>query len=236
AASKWLSRQSRDNPSLSGLADACIDSFEFLPWDTTVPGLSPAVHLTSEDLASFLSSDWLNDEMINGGVDWILQRAGPGSRSRILNCLFIQSLRNAHSQSASYSPQKFSPIDKAIHAGTVNLVWFPLLVSGNHWTLLKIDLVQKTIAYSDSLHLTRPLEELALVQWWLKTLLRSSDDFDIVEPDFPSPRQLDSHSCGIIALSILASILLEFSPLWSPERAATEQIEWFLRLSSMFED
>ncbi|KAJ7723096.1 hypothetical protein DFH07DRAFT_759651, partial [Mycena maculata] len=230
-ASKWLSRKSTELPQH---VQECFDTFEFLPWNTIVPGLSPAVQLSTRDLALFLSSEWLNDDMINAGVDYILQRLGPGSRTRILNCLFIQSLRNANT-AGSYNLTTLSPVEKAIRAGLVDTVWFPLHISGNHWTLLKINIASKTIAFADSLNGPLPAEEIALVQWWLKCVLHTSAEFDIVEPDFPYPRQRDSHSCGVIVLSILAFVLLEFD-LWTSERAVSERIQWFLRLSESFAD
>ncbi|KAJ6504529.1 hypothetical protein DFH09DRAFT_943717 [Mycena vulgaris] len=206
-----------------------------LPWDGVVPGLSCAVHLTMPDLASFLGTDWLNDEMINAGADWILRRLEPWSRVRIINCLFIQSLANACTAAGggSYNPAQFSPIDKAILAGLVDNLYFPLHVSGNHWTLLKIDLVAKTISYADSLGAlgrSPPAEELALVRWWLKSLLPDSPSFSLVPPDFPYPRQTDGHSCGIIVLSTLAMILLDYDA-WSPDHAECHRLQWFLNLS-----
>ncbi|KAJ6455517.1 hypothetical protein C8R47DRAFT_1228233 [Mycena vitilis] len=71
--------------------------------------LSPAVRLTTQNLALFLSNEWLTDDMINAGVDYILQRVGPGSRIRIMDCLFISSLRQARAASATY-PTRFFPI------------------------------------------------------------------------------------------------------------------------------
>ncbi|KAJ7483383.1 hypothetical protein FB451DRAFT_1364329 [Mycena latifolia] len=44
-ASEWLTRQSHDLPSLAELAQDCFDTFDALPWDTVVPGLSPAFRL-----------------------------------------------------------------------------------------------------------------------------------------------------------------------------------------------
>ncbi|KAJ7683601.1 hypothetical protein B0H17DRAFT_1137725 [Mycena rosella] len=217
------------------LVRASQDMLEIIPWDCVVPGLSPSVHLTSLDLALFLSFAWLNDEMINTGTDYILRRLEPGSRVRILNCLFIQALANARVKLDVYIPTTFSLIERGIRAGAVDVVWFPLHVSGNHWTLLKIDLVTKTMAYADSLNGSPPMDELALIRWWLKCLLPSSDDFVLVEPDFPCPRQRDGHSCGIIMLSILTSILLKYDA-WIPERAQCQRMEWFLRLSETFAD
>ncbi|KAJ6554369.1 hypothetical protein B0H19DRAFT_1071772 [Mycena capillaripes] len=232
------------------LLDRCWRVLGYLPWDGVVAGLSPAVHLTSQDLASFLSSDWLNDDMINAGVDYILRRMEPWSRIRILNCLFIQSLANAHAAGGCYHPPKYSPIEKAIWAGTVDTIYFPLHVAGNHWTLLKIDLVSRTIAFADSLGGSPPLEELALVRWWLKSLLPDSPSFSLVAPNFLCPRQRDSHSCGIIVLSILVAmyvdirvglflqhilgtILLDYDA-WTPDHAACHRIQWFLNISEPF--
>ncbi|KAJ7036205.1 hypothetical protein C8F04DRAFT_875622, partial [Mycena alexandri] len=223
-AQAWLHRAAAA-ADLIDPVNECLAMFEYLPWDTIVPGLSSAVQLTTEDLASFLSNAWLNDEMINAGVDYILQRVGPGSRIRILNCLFIQSLRNAHGKQTNYHPPSFSPIERAIHA---NFVWFPLHISGNHWTLLKIDLLTKTIAYADSLGGTFLKEELALVRWWLKGL-GDCAKFEVIKPDFPCPRQHDSSSCDIIVLSILASVLLNFD-MWTSETAQAQRTKWFLRL------
>ncbi|KAJ6580890.1 hypothetical protein B0H19DRAFT_1112801 [Mycena capillaripes] len=216
------------------LISGCRDMLEILPWDVTVPGLSRAANLTTQDLALFLSAEWLNDDMINAGTDYILRRLIPGSRIRILNCLFIQRLGNIRAQSEIY-PTSFSPIEKAIRGGLVDTIWFPLHVSGNHWTLLKINLVAKTIAYADSLYGLPPVEEISLVQWWLKSLLSISEDFSVIEPDFEYPRQRDGHSCGIIVLSTLASLLLNYDP-WTPEFAQSQRMEWFLRLSETFAD
>ncbi|KAJ7736423.1 hypothetical protein B0H16DRAFT_1730764 [Mycena metata] len=237
---KWLDNAARHTGNsahgqLDRLIDACRDMLDVIPWDSTVPGLSRSVHLTSQDLAQFLSAEWLNDEMINAGVDYILRRLEPGSRVRILNCLFIQALGNARAQATTWAPATWSPIEKAIRAGDVDVVYFPLHVSGNHWTLLKIDIVAKTIQYADSLHGLAPRDEVALVQWWLKSLLSHSEDFVLIEPTFPYPRQYDSHSCGIIVLSTLAYLLLNYD-LWSSERAQCERMEWFLRLSEAFAD
>ncbi|KAJ7176926.1 hypothetical protein C8R46DRAFT_1346848 [Mycena filopes] len=233
---EWLGNAAQQTgTAVQRLAESCRDMLHIIPWDATIPGLTRSVHLTSQDLALFLSSEWLNDEMINAGTDYILRRLERGSRVRILNCLFIQSLANARARYDIYAPSKVPAIDKAIRAGDVDVVWFPLHVSGNHWTLLKIDLNAKTIEFADSLHGLPPIDDIALVQWWLKSVLSSSEDFVLVEPTFPYPRQQDGHSCGIIVLSTLASILLKYSP-WTAETAQCERMEWFLRLSAAFAD
>ncbi|KAJ7780986.1 hypothetical protein B0H16DRAFT_1496749 [Mycena metata] len=230
SARDWLSGLSAEDGSHASLLDRCWAALGHLPWDMVVPGLSPAVHLTTQDLASLLGNDWLNDDLINAGVDYILRRLEPWSRIRILNCLFIQSLANARATGNAYNPSKFFPIEKAIRAGVVDTVYFPLHVAGNHWTLLKINLLMNTIAFADSLGGSPPADEIALVRWWLKSLLPSAPAFSLVSPDFHCPRQRDGHSCGIIVLSILAAILLDYDA-WTPDHADCHRLQWFLNLS-----
>ncbi|KAF8173724.1 hypothetical protein K438DRAFT_1920853 [Mycena galopus ATCC 62051] len=236
---KWIAcaeDEPRENAHTFGeLVNTCRNVLQVIPWDVPVPGISPSVHLTTQDLALFLSSRWLNDDMINAGADYILRRLEPGSRVRILNCLFIQALGNSHAQREAYIPAAYSPIERGIRAGTVDVVWFPLHIQGNHWMLLRIDLIARTIAYADSLYNLPSMEEVQLVQWWLKSILSTSEEFVIVEADFASPRQQDGHSCGIIVLSTMASVLLKYEP-WALASAQSHRLHWFLRLLESFAD
>ncbi|KAJ7709362.1 hypothetical protein B0H16DRAFT_1821435 [Mycena metata] len=229
----WLDKSVEEVP--AELLAACEDIIQILPWDAPVPGLSPAVHLTTQDVAHFLGPQWLNDDMINAGVDYILRRLEPGSRIRILNCLFIQSLANARARSQSYSPPTFSSIEKALRNGTAVIVYLPLHVNGNHWTLLKVDLRNNNICVADSMRGGIPKAEIDLVKWWLASILSGSPSFDVVTPNIPSPRQRDGHSCGIIVLSILATVLLN-EEIWCPAHASRHRMEWFLRLTETFAD
>ncbi|KAK7036917.1 hypothetical protein R3P38DRAFT_3182913 [Favolaschia claudopus] len=70
----------------------CWSALGYLSWDTVIPGLSPSVRLTTQDLASFLGTRWVNDDMLNAGALANLHAARPGS----------------------YRPPKLSPVDKAI--------------------------------------------------------------------------------------------------------------------------
>ncbi|KAJ7032518.1 hypothetical protein C8F04DRAFT_958759 [Mycena alexandri] len=232
-AREWLDKSAEEVP--ADLLAACEDIIQILPWDAPVPGLSPAVHLTTQDVAHFLGPRWLNDDMINAGVDYILRRLEPGSRIRILNCLFIQSLANARARSQSYSPPTFSSIEKALRNGSALIVYLPLHVNGNHWTLLKVDLRNNNICVADSMRGGIPKAEIDLVKWWLASILSGSPSFNVVTPNIPSPRQQDGHSCGIIVLSILAAVLLN-EEIWCPAHASRHRMEWFLRLTESFAD
>ncbi|KAJ6546589.1 hypothetical protein B0H10DRAFT_1969601 [Mycena sp. CBHHK59/15] len=204
-ACEWMDSAKAAVP--ADLLSACEDILQILPWDATVPGLSAAVHITTQDLVLFLSSEWLNDEMINAGVDYILRQLGPGSRIQVLNYLFIQSLVNAKARSQLYAPPRLSAIEKSIRNGSALIIYLPLHINGNHWTLLKADMCTKTIYVADSLSGLPPADKLDLVRWWLSSILPDAPYFTFVSPNFPSPRQQDSHSCGIIMLSILGDLV-----------------------------
>jgi hypothetical protein len=219
------------------LVEACRHRFYLVPWNCVIPNLSRAVVLTTPNLALFLSTDWLNDEMINAGTGFILHRLGTNNRTRILNCLMIPALRQARTIQQTYSLRKNSALEIMINGGLIDTLYVPLHVFNSHWTLLKIDLLQHTFSYGDSLHPnTSPPEEVAdLLRWWLKTLRPQILHFDLVPSNFAMPQQADGHSCGVIVLCVLANILLGYDS-WTQATASCERMEWFLRLSEVFED
>lgn len=56
----------------STLAVECQETFEVLPSSGPVIGFSP-VHLTMHGLSRLLSNRWLDDEIMNAGLNYILR-------------------------------------------------------------------------------------------------------------------------------------------------------------------
>jgi hypothetical protein len=215
------------------LALECFGRWDVIPWDVTIPGLGQAVHLTSRDLSVFLSDDWLNDEMVNAGTDYILRQLPVASPIRIVNCLFLGSLRNFRASHESYTPRRGSKLDRSIMAGEVDTLYVPLHTLNSHWTLMKVDLANRQFSYHDSLHAHAqpPQEDLLLVTWWIQGLLpQDTLRFESCPWITPLPQQHDTFSCGVIVLSSLASLILGYLP-WRPESYVDERMLWFLRLS-----
>jgi Ulp1 family protease len=185
-------------------------------------------------LASFLSDQWLDDEMINAGSDWILRQLDASHRTDIINCLHIQQLQHVRLVEATYLPR--TRLDQLITAQHVDILFLPLHVFGNHWTLLRIDLSDSTYSYADCLYnrTSPPTSTLGLIQWWLTSLLSNTPILQPVPFELELPCQLDGFSCGVIVLDIMAALLLQ-SPIWEPNRAAVQRMAWFLRLSSDFD-
>lgn len=236
--SDWISTMST-NPAddiTDDLANECVAALQLIPWNSTVPGFGPAVHFTTRDLAKFLSDDWLNDDMINAGNEFISQHLGQSNRARIINVLLFDSLRNLRSAKSTYKPGR-SPLDELIQGGHLDTLYIPVHVNGNHWTLMRIDLEERQYAYGDSLSpsASPPREVLKTIFWWLDAILPSQQQlpFTISQRRLIIPQQADGFSCGIIILSTAAHILLDFEP-WSQATYSRQRMEWFLRLSHRF--
>lgn len=67
--------------------EECRTCLEVIPYNSTVPALDDKLQLPTQDLALFLSNEWLNDDMINSGSDWIQRRLPPTSRIYFADCL-----------------------------------------------------------------------------------------------------------------------------------------------------
>ena len=219
----------------------CEEVMENIPYSATVPGLGNAAVLTTHDLSLFLSDEWINDEMMNAGSQYILHQLGTWNRRRIVNCLLVGSLQSSYRRSPKYQPQQPTMLDHLITSGVVDKLYIPLHISGNHWTLLEADLVERTFAYADSLSVSAapPSSTLQVLEWWIDQVvlnpLTPRSQFRRVDAKFSMPHQRDNFSCGIVVLSTLAHILLHYSA-WTPETYAEERMEWFMRISEYISD
>lgn len=234
----WLERFSNTCTLLeeASVIAECRSALEYVPYSRPVPGFSPAVILNTTDLTVLLSDEWLNDELMNGGSEYILRKSGARNRRRIINCLFVRALSNIRERSSVYSPRRYSALETSIVNGDVDRLYIPLHVYGNHWTLLEMNLVSRTFSYADSLNdnTAPPPRTMKLLQWWITGLQPHANApnacFEVSPPSFIMPRQWDTFSCGVVVLSTLAHIILNYPP-WSPDTYQLERMRWFLRMS-----
>ena len=87
------------------IVDECHTRLAAVPWKGDITGFGKGVQFTARHLALFLSNEWLDDEMINTGSDWILHQVGASRQTEIVNCLHIQQLQHAHAAGFPYIPQ-----------------------------------------------------------------------------------------------------------------------------------
>jgi hypothetical protein len=245
-ASTWINEvlsQSHTDERASYLGQDCLQLWDTIPWTGEVSLLGSAVSLTAEHLALFLSDQWLNDDLMNAGADYILRQLSCQCTSRITNSLFLGTIcsRKISARGGPYIPAKRGPnseLESFISTGRVTVLYWMVHNGKDHWTLLKIDLTNWTYSYYDSLspHAHPPHETLDLILWWLASLLpKETQPFPSHPAPWPLalPRQYDGFSCGVIVLNILGNILIG-DQLWTPREGAAHRMEWFLRLSQGF--
>lgn len=219
---------------IPGLLQQCRDQLTSVPWNTTVPGFSSAISFTTRSLAILLSYQWLDDEVMNAGAEYIMWQLGVNARTQIVNCFLLGHLRNMRARSSTYAPKKPRLLDNRIRSRQLDTFWMQLHINRNHWTLMKVDLVSRTLMYADPLSPSAqaPMGDVRIIRWWLETLLPGTP-FCEVWPDFAVPTQHDSNSCGVIVLSILAAILLGYKQ-WSQDISEVFWMLWFLQLSEVY--
>ncbi|KAH9911209.1 uncharacterized protein B0H18DRAFT_962449 [Fomitopsis serialis] len=141
-ASAWLNRVADGNRSCVMLADWKSAGRHGRVWlgIRLSPALVAPVLLTTEDLASLLSDQWVNGDMVNAGLDSHLPttlREQPYSRRAL-------------------------PIQ-------VEELVFTLFVHNSRWTVLVISLPTYTYTYCDSKNAAAkpPNKTIKLLEWWL---------------------------------------------------------------------
>jgi Ulp1 protease family, C-terminal catalytic domain len=230
---RWLAKVALDDGDLLpleavDLVEDCQERLDSLTPSSKVIGTLPEHNLTGARVAGFLGTEWLDDEMILAGSRYIVYHASQPELA-ILDPLHISCLQQLRKTCFRYEAR--TELDKQLLAAAVQVVYLPLHVFTNHWTLLRIDLTERSFSYADCLngHPQPPSEEFELIMWWISSILPgltlTRKDFD-----FALPKQSDSSSCGVIVLSIMAHALLHYD-LWSQDLACVDRMKWFLRLT-----
>lgn len=243
---RWLSGRHIDTSVPLSLVETCRELLTNIRWSMHIPGYNSAVYLTMKELASFLSSSWLNDSMINAGLDWIIQtmasnlaKHGEQTSCGIMNCYFLTLLSNVCEEigTFSYSFRQRSQIDNGIRSGKITTLEVPAHVNGNHWAGFSVNIDHHTYSYRDSLLEDPPQKYVTLLEQYLGVVLATGGQrYTLTRIDLPNgplARQEDSYSCGIAYLDSVANAYLGTSN-WGPHRASTGRIEWFSRLAGCF--
>ncbi|VDC03285.1 unnamed protein product [Peniophora sp. CBMAI 1063] len=192
--------------------------------------------LSPQELAAFLSRRWLNDSMINAGLDWMIRELGPTSTVGFAHCLFLESLRHARVRSGDsvYHSRLPSALAEGVANGRIRILEIPVNAGGVHWAGIRVDIGHRTYSYRDGLNDMATVDpaDIALVEWYLSSLLPDTDTLHLAPAPLPivSPKQTDTHSCGVVYLSSLLHEHCE-GPAWHQELADMRRMEWFLAMT-----
>ncbi|VDC00175.1 unnamed protein product [Peniophora sp. CBMAI 1063] len=242
-ARSWLQRGGVSESEAQSI-DTARALFDEIPWSARVLAGNPAVHLLTLELASFLSNRWLNDEMLNAGLDWTIchmaaQAAVQGVlvSTALANVYLLPSLRNARAVRTNYHPRHALALDRGIETGAISAFSVPANPGGNHWAAYHVDVTDWTYTYIDSMGGIPDERDIQLLNCYLREFrpggrlprpLRPAQ-----QPTIVAPIQQDGHSCGVIYLDTVASRYAGTST-WTPARAREARIDWFIRLAAPF--
>ena len=162
----WLRARVGEGHPMSHLANDALNSFAHLGWNA--PMASPATHLHTLDLASFLSTNMVHgtiiDAMIYQLVDHV--RLIPALRGKVFvaNLAFSDVLRLDSARWAKYdTDSSFSLLQRlgtSLSNGPLRRVIFPINIEGLHWAVFLIDGPAQNIYYGDSLDWTWPKNDV----------------------------------------------------------------------------
>lgn len=234
----WLNKlydDTGDSNESAELVEICEELLYRLPSSGVPAGPVPPHGLDVARLLAFLSDEWLDDEMLMAGCEWAVYHSGQDG-VRLASVFLTQLLESAQRSSLVYSSH--TPLDLAIQSGEVNTLYIPLNVKrGTHWALLQVDVINHTYSYADcySGDLEPPKKQFDLITWWLGAVDPSYTTPTRTPFHVQLPTQADGSSCGIIVMSLMATLLMDL-PLWEQGRAHIERALWFSRLSPVIEE
>jgi hypothetical protein len=227
-----------EKPSSSELAvvraKAALQALDKLPWKGTVKGFRAGSSV--ENLAHLFTTDWLNTDHEDQMLELLAADLGLGivGRGAIQSTFFTLRLAQAYSNPEKYQtdPQfnwlrrlgsQLAMKEHQRLGGIVN-------VHDNHWIALTIDCKNNIVGYGDGFRQKAPANLCAHVDWWLFQHLGVKFKWK----DIPVAKQIDPHSCGILAYHTLANWFgSKRFPLPESTAAASmadERIKFFLRI------
>ena len=86
------------------IVDECHTCLAAVLWRGNITGFGKGVQFTYKHLTLFLSNEWLDDEMIDAGSNWILCHVQASGQTEIANCLHIQQLQHVHTKKSLMLP------------------------------------------------------------------------------------------------------------------------------------
>jgi len=210
------------------------------PMNQRLNGFRVANQITAKSLLTFIPPRWLDETNMESGID-LLRNALDGSGRDFSQKILIQPpkfwsscelvVQHGHSPSLLKTfLQEFEQV-----RDTIDLILFPFAFQ-SHWYLGCISFRDETFRTGDGMS-REPMEHFGTI---LAKVLNQYCQIDICEEGWPyeripCPLQRDTHSCGVVVLCLLESVLAEEGvgqapDPWTPARAVAFRINWMTRV------
>ncbi|KAG8700389.1 hypothetical protein FRC08_004733 [Ceratobasidium sp. 394] len=185
----------------------------------------------------FFCDGLLNDEAMNMMLNYldfqVRRHESLAGRVVVADLTFTNRLLTEYSGKASITVTRGLLLQRYGSLFTElgrEVLYFVVNSGGDHWAAFKVDFMEETIAYGDSLSGYRPLHKagFSALSAWLKHLLGPSTNFTQA-PNLPCETQQDGFSCGIAACTTISSSL-GFEDGWSCDTARYMRLTWAQRV------
>ncbi|THU95684.1 hypothetical protein K435DRAFT_665916 [Dendrothele bispora CBS 962.96] len=218
------------------LVEQAYDALKYLHWSGDIKGFS--INVEMRYLTHLFTTHWLSSEHIDLFTELLresLIHSKQGSSVELPGetAMFVPKIIQAYDKQDTYhdlSNKDFRWIQRIgqnLVSGKKVRLGMLANVRESHWVALVVDAEMHTIFHGDPLHDTIDDQLKLALQWW--TYQHFGTEF--IVRDMPVARQLDSHSCGILAWRALEAFLLdEVCCLDEGEKAEDARLKAFLRV------
>lgn len=215
------------------LALSVLEHFPSIALDIVMPRISP---FHTSYLTCFLGNNWLSDDHINAGADLINWHPDHLPHIHVLSTFFVESLQARFKRQPTWIPRHPQALETHIASGSVTELFIPLH-SPSHWSVIHINITNKTYSHCDTLALDEfllPETQIQPLSRWLSYILGANIILAPVRHTFRVGAQSDSDSCGVAVLTTIASCVLRSAPLpWSQLTSKEHRIDWVLQFLAL---
>lgn len=238
------------NHAVARAAEKALSTFSELEWDTRLLGTRSMPNLGSAELQPLLQHGMLLSNILDAMISGIhsqymhspqltsanelrsLPIGHSHERVELRDLTTFCALRDLIKVSDSYWTNKafrsIRQLGAAIANRLIDVVYLPLNVNGNHWTLFTIDVNHLHIRYGDSLGGRPAASDIQVMLFWLSQHGLCNWDTTGFLPIAQQPAD-DTFSCGLIVINAIRHGIFG-EPLWSRESRDTLRIAEYMRL------
>lgn len=144
---------------------------------------------------------------------------------------FMNTLQLSEKRWKNYEPEKaftrLCAIGSTLHTGTLQQIIFLINIHDVYWAIIKVNGVNRSISYADTLGWNSPTHNINAIRHWLSCLnLSGFNEANTLQHD----KQQDSFSCKIAAINTIKHTVFH-DPLFDNDRAFSLCMDKFLDLA-----
>lgn len=204
-----------------------------LPWTGNTHGFSDSESITR--FSQYLSDDWLATVHLNQQLELLqldLNLSGMDPRCEVVNLeFFIKVLQvyRDHERIAYNGDRRdvrhIWAVGEELAKGIRTRVCGIMNVEESHWVSVGIEVIKRDIWYGDSLGKSN-CEIREALEWWIRQHIPK----DFYHKNLPITKQLDGHTCSILAVNATGHFCLPGTILLlQPGQAVQERVKFFVR-------